>query len=1258
MATEHDGSVKIDTTLDTSGFKRGAQDLQRATTNLAKSIENAGEKAGEAFNQTFQNVDTDGMQAATERISGIDEALEEARQKAEEARQALESYSAERVPTDQYQDLLQEIEDVEAEVDGLKRKIVEMSEAKADLSSLQDIKMQLAEAERALGALWDRADTMASSGKAFVSPEQTADFKSLQQAAQEAQEALNALEAQKAEEQMSALSAAESVAAENMQSFCQLLETQFDEAINHIAAAASRLPEALSNPVQTAQAVMTRLNAVMADPIRAFDSAVDSIRPHFEAVTEAAATSLSTNMDNASTRVKQIVGSIPASVDGAMEQVGNAIARNVEGKFQNFTNLKANIDAIKSMGAAAASAAGRVSTLAQNLAKTAVSKVASGIRNIVNGIKNIGKHSSKSILSANALTKSIFKLKNMLLSRIKQTFITYLFNEFKKGVQELAKVDAEFDESVSNLRNRTTELAANMVSAFGSILKTFEPYITAIIDAAANAMAKVSALLAKLRGESTVAIAKKQTASYAQSLNDSAKAANKSATAQKKLNAALSSYDQLHKLDGKDDSDASRDEENETGASGLFDVVPVDEVLADASGFGRSIINSILRSIATGDWYGVGQALAGGINRLNDTIQLKINEIKPKAAAFAAGLAEALNGLTQNINGNALGRTFADALNTVFNTIYIFVTTYDWAALGTLIGSYFNGIFMNIDWPLIGATLAASFNGVIDVIYGIINNIDWVGSAQNFAAGFNTMCADIDWAKLGQTISDLFKGVLDWLITAVEGIDWFALGEDVLDMLANIDWDGICDRVFEVIGAAFGGIFAFFSGLFADALEKLSDWWNNTAFDECGDFTLEGLFNGLLEAAKNIGEWVKEHIGKPFIDGFKKALGIASPSKVMAEQGGYLIEGLKNGIQGDWSSLSSMVANNAENLTQMFDKKWKDMKETTEKRFDAVGKAMRERMEQAADDVSGCIQNVQKYAADGFDQLTNDVGQRWENVKNTISQKADAIKGLLPQKWQQIISNAAQSFTNLSSTISGLMSGLWNTLTRFDFSYIGTCIIAGIQTGLIKAWSGFWNFTTGLFGGLIAHVKSLFGIASPSKVFAEIGGYLVAGLDEGIAAEEPAVLRSVADMAQSITDSMEIKAPGIETAEIGETENNMLAHLSAVADRLSGIARTFAAIDKALVSMGGVQIPAMATGTIIPPSTRIAADRDSMPETDPELLQLLRKLLDAVTTRDPQGGGTRVPIEIVSKIDKREIARTITEIEIQNGRLTNGRSRV
>ena len=66
---------------------------------------------------------------------------------------------------------------------------------------------------------------------------------------------------------------------------------------------------------------------------------------------------------------------------------------------------------------------------------------------------------------------------------------------------------------------------------------------------------------------------------------------------------------------------------------------------------------------------------------------------------------------------------------------------------------------------------------------------------------------------------------------------------------------------------------------------------------EDGKFTIKGLLNGIWEALKNIGQWIKEHIFQPFIDGFKKAFGIASPSKVMAEQGGFVIDGLLNGIK-------------------------------------------------------------------------------------------------------------------------------------------------------------------------------------------------------------------------------------------------------------------------------------------------------------------------------------------------------------------------
>jgi phage-related protein len=56
-----------------------------------------------------------------------------------------------------------------------------------------------------------------------------------------------------------------------------------------------------------------------------------------------------------------------------------------------------------------------------------------------------------------------------------------------------------------------------------------------------------------------------------------------------------------------------------------------------------------------------------------------------------------------------------------------------------------------------------------------------------------------------------------------------------------------------------------------------------------------------------------------------------------------------------------------------------------------------------------------------------------------------------------------------------------------------------------------------LANGLVNKVKSLFGIASPSKVFAEIGGYLAEGLNVGWDTEFPAIERDMIKQLNGLT---------------------------------------------------------------------------------------------------------------------------------------------
>ena len=96
---------------------------------------------------------------------------------------------------------------------------------------------------------------------------------------------------------------------------------------------------------------------------------------------------------------------------------------------------------------------------------------------------------------------------------------------------------------------------------------------------------------------------------------------------------------------------------------------------------------------------------------------------------------------------------------------------------------------------------------------------------------------------------------------------------------------------FEAIGAAFGGLAAFLGGLIAEGVEAAREFFQEK-IEECGGNVVLGILKGIGDALYDIGAWIKEHIFQPFIDGFKNAFGIHSPSTVMEEMGKYIVSGL------------------------------------------------------------------------------------------------------------------------------------------------------------------------------------------------------------------------------------------------------------------------------------------------------------------------------------------------------------------------------
>lgn len=109
--------------------------------------------------------------------------------------------------------------------------------------------------------------------------------------------------------------------------------------------------------------------------------------------------------------------------------------------------------------------------------------------------------------------------------------------------------------------------------------------------------------------------------------------------------------------------------------------------------------------------------------------------------------------------------------------------------------------------------------------------------------------------------------------------------------------------------------------------------------------------------------------------------------------------------------------------------------------------------------------------------------------------------------WNSISMTASQGWTSIK-TVFGDMLGY--------FSGIGTAIVDGIGNSLTAGWAALIAKVQGLAALLPESVKTVLGIHSPSRVFAEIGGHTMAGLEEGLTGGQGGPVDAVSGVAKKL----------------------------------------------------------------------------------------------------------------------------------------------
>lgn len=643
-------------------------------------------------------------------------------------------------------------------------------------------------------------------------------------------------------------------------------------------------------------------------------------------------------------------------------------------------------------------------------------------------------------------------------------------NGAKEGFQNLAQYSGQTNASLSMLMSSLTQLKNALATAFAPILNVVAPLLNALIQKVIQAISTLGMLFASLTGQKTFTAAKKVNQDYAASLNQNAKNADKANKSNQKLQRTLLGFDQINKLDDNSDSGASDTGAGDIGGlspADMFEEVPILNKINDFA-------DKIKAAWRNADFTEIGQIVGNKLNAALegipwDRIQNTTNKIAKSVATF-------LNGFIETTDWGLVGNTLAQGVNTVFMTANTFAQNFHWDSLGKAAGDGINGAMAGIDWELIkgtihnvvagiintlntflrttdwtkvGETIAEFFNSKLEAFYTAVTEFDWVELGDSVAEAINGLFSTYDWAKLGESVSNLAKGILDALIQAIENTDWQQVGESVKTFLENIDWTGIVERLFELIGAALGGLAEFLGGLLGDAAIAAKEYFQEK-IEECGGNVVLGILKGIGDALYNIGQWIYDNIFTPIIKGFKKAFGINSPSTVMEEQGGYIIEGLLGGLTGNIETVITWFKDLPGNIKKTLGnaKDWlvekgkgaiegikngyeavKDsklfskFKKLKDEAFSSVGDIAGKVKAKGTDVVSGIKEGYEKSKQSG---LLSKVATLKDNVFSSIGDIAKKVKA----KGSDISSGIKSGYEGSKETIKNAVSEIPNLISN------------------------------------------------------------------------------------------------------------------------------------------------------------------------------------------------------------------------------------